>query len=170
MKTFMIGLIVLFGLFCCLVSPAPRLLAEGGGIATDPMVKITSLPTKLDVKAVLAKVSDDVARDTGLDKNMVTYYWQTFDYIYCPGCENAGIDDNIIFIDLYVPGFMTDEEIGKVMTSLANSLERNAGINKKSLFIHTHVAEENRLYMMGEVITDWSQVGGPAKEPTPAGK
>jgi len=27
---------------------------------------------------------------------------------------------------------------------------------KKSLFIHTHVAEENRLYMMGEVITDWS--------------
>jgi len=41
---------------------------------------------------------------------------------------------------------------------------------KKSLFIHTHVAEKNRLYMMGEVITDWSQVGGPAKEPSPAGK
>ena len=170
MKRLIIGLIVFFGLICCLVSPAPVLLAEGGGITTDPMVKITTLPTKLDVKAVLAKVSDDVARDTGLDKNMVTYFWQTFDYIYCPGCGDAGIEGGVTFIDLYVPGFMTDEEIGKVMTSLALSLEKNAGINKKSLFIHTHVAEENRLYMMGEIITDWSQVGGPAKEPTPAGK
>ena len=169
MKRLMIGLIMLFGLICCLVSPAPVLLAEGGGIATDPMVKITSLPTKLDVQAVLAKVSEDVSRDTGLDKNMVTYYWQTFDYIYCPGCKGAGID-NIIFIDLYVPGFMTDEEIGKVMTSLAASMEKNAGINRKSLFIHTHVAEKNRVYMMGEVITDWSQVGGPAQEPPPAKK
>ena len=169
MKRLMIGLIVLFGLICCLVSTAPVLLAEGGGIATDPMVKITSLPTKLDVQAILSKVSEDVSRDTGLDKNMVTYYWQTFDYIYCPGCKDAGIED-IIFIDLYVPGFMTDEDIGKVMTSLAASLEKNAGINRKSLFIHTHVAEKNRIYMMGEVITDWSQVGGPPQEPTPAGK
>lgn len=170
MKKFMIGLNVFFGLIYCLVFRAPALLAEGGGIATDPMVKITSLPTKLDVKAVLKKVSDDVSRDIGLDKNMVTYYWQTFDYIYCPGCENAGIEDNIIFIDLYVPGFMPDDEIGKVMTSLAISLEKHAGINRKSLFIHAHVAEENRLYMMGEVITDWSQVGGPTQEPSPAGK
>ena len=171
MKRLMVDLIVLFGLICCLVSTAPVLLAEGGGIATDPMVKITSLPTKLDVPAVLAKVSEDVSRDTGLDKNMVTYYWQTFDYIYCPGCKGVGIDnDNVIFIDLYVPGFMTDEEIGKVMTSLAASLEKNAGINRKSLFIYTHTAQLNRLYMKGEVVTDWSQVGGPAQEPTPAVK
>jgi hypothetical protein len=136
----------------------------------DPMVKITSLPTKLDVRAVVAKVSEDVSRDTGLDKNMVTYYWQTFDYVYCPGCKGAGIEGGIIFIDLYVPGFMTDEEIGKVMTSLAASLEKNAGINRKSLFIHTHVAEKNRIYMMGKVITDWSQVGGPAQKTPPAEK
>ena len=126
----------------------------------DPMVKITSLPTKLDVQAVLAKVSDDVARDTGISKNMVTYYWQTFDTIYCPGCQDAGIKDGIIFIDLYVPGFMTDDEITKVMTSLAASLEKHASISPKSLFIYTHVAELNQLYIMGEVVTDWDQVKG----------
>jgi len=169
MKKLTMGLVMLCGFYCCLASEVPVLLAEGGGIATDPMVKITSLPTKLDVQAVLAKVSEDVSRDTGLDKNMVTYYWQTFEYIYCPGCKGAGID-NIIFIDLYVPGFMTDEEIGKVMTSLAASLEKNAGINRKSIFIHTHVAETKRIYMMGEVITDWSQVRGSAQEPPPAGE
>jgi len=67
-------------------------------------------------------------------------------------------------LDIYAPGFMTDEDIGKVMTSLAVSLEKNAGINRKSLFIYTHVCELKRLYMMGKVITDWSQVGGPASD------
>jgi hypothetical protein len=148
------------------------MLPAGGGSLgeTDPMIKITSLPTKLDIKAVLTKVSDDVSRDTGLDKNMVTYYWQTFDCIYGPEASAAGIEGDIVFIDIYVPGFMTDEDIGKVMTSLAVSLEKNAGINRKSLFIYTHVCELKRLYMMGKVITDWSQVGGPASDKSDTGE
>ena len=44
----------------------------------NPMIRITSLQTKLDIPTVLAKVSDDVSRATGLDKNLITYYWQTF--------------------------------------------------------------------------------------------
>jgi len=60
---------------------------------------------------------------------------------------------------------MTDDDITKVMTSLADSLEKNAAIDKKSIFIHTHVARKNQLYIMGEVVTDWAQVGG--TEPTP---
>ena len=149
----------------CFFVLVPMLLAGEGNMGEiDPMVKITSLPTKLDINTVLSKVSDDVARDTGLDKNMVTYYWQTFDCIYCPGCKGAGIEGGITFIDLYVPGFMTDDEITKVMTSLAASLEKHASISRKSIFIHTHVAQKNRLYMMGEVVTDWDQVKGPDKE------
>ena len=155
----------------CFFVLVPMLPAGGGSLGeTDPMIKITSLPTKLDIKAVLTKVSDDVSRDTGLDKNMVTYYWQTFDCIYGPEASAAGIEGDIVFIDIYAPGFMTDEDIGKVMTSLAVSLEKNAGINRKSLFIYTHVCELKRLYMMGKVITDWSQVGGPASDKSDTGE
>ena len=34
----------------------------------DPMVRITSLPLGLNVKEIMAKLSDDVSRDTGLNK------------------------------------------------------------------------------------------------------
>jgi hypothetical protein len=155
----------------CFFVLVPMLPAGEGGLGgTDPMIKISSLPTKLDLKAVLAKVGDDVSRDTGLDKNMVSYYWQTLDCIYAPGASSVGIEGDVVFIDIYVPGFMTDEDIGKVMTSLAVSLEKNAGINRKALFIYTHVCELKRLYMMGEIITDWSQVGGPASDKSVAGE
>ena len=80
------------------------LMAEGGSmIVKDPMIKITSLPTKLDVHDVLTRISKDVSRETGLDETLITYFWQTFDDIYCPGCKGAGIEGGITFVDLYVP-------------------------------------------------------------------
>ncbi len=136
----------------------------------DPMVKITSLPIKQDVKEVLARISEDVSREVGIDKNFVTYYWQTFDEIYCPGCEVNNLRKPI-FVDLYVPGFMTEDEIKNVMISLAAALERHTDYNRKEVFIHTHIASKKQLYIMGDVVTDWRQVGGPAEaEVTDQGK
>ena len=156
-------------LFCFSVSSCLQ-PAEGGSLAEkDPMIRITSLPTKLDIPTVLAKVSDDVSRATGLDKNLITYYWQTFDYVYCPGCQGAGIENGVTFVDIYVPGFLTDDDVGKVMTSLAAALEKNAGISQKSLYIHTHTAQLNRLFINGEVVTDWSQAGEPPPVASPTG-
>lgn len=57
-------------------------------------------------------------------------------------------------MDLYVPGFMSKEEIQRVMKSIAQAIE-------KDLFIHTHVAYKYQLYIVGDVVTNWSQVGGP---------
>jgi hypothetical protein len=122
----------------------------------DPMVRITSLPLGLDVKEVMVKLSDDVSRDTGLDKNMVTYYWQTFDAVYCPGCEDT-TGNHLIFVDLYVPGFLTDEQIAGLMTSLAASLEKHTGIDKKGVFIHTHVPKEGHVYISGKVVK-WEEI------------
>jgi len=161
---------ILVTMLLCFAVPAWSRPEEGGSMATkDPMIRITSLPTKLDIPALLAKVSDDVSRATGLDKNLITYYWQTFDYVYCPGCEGAGIKNGITFIDLYVPGFLTDDDVEKIMTGLAASLEKNAGIPRNSLFIHTHTAQLNRLYINGQVVTDWSQAGEPRPAASPAG-
>ena len=162
------GLRVVKTVSCCFLlmllslPPANSLAAENktSSIKTDPMIKIISLPIKQNPAEVMAKVSEDVARDTGIDRNMVTYYWQTFDEIYCPGCESAKIKKPM-FVELFVPGFMTTDEIQKTMISLASALERYTDYTRKDLFMHTHIASKEQLFILGDVVKNWSQVGGP---------
>lgn len=127
-------------------------------VSDDPMVRITSLPLGLNATEVMTKLSDDVSRDTGLGKNMVTYYWQTFDAVYCPACGGAP-KASVIFVDLYVPGFMTDKQIGGLMTSLASSLEKHTGIAKEWVFIQTHFPKEGHVYISGKV-AKWDDIKG----------
>ena len=124
------------------------------------MVKITSLSLKQDLNEIIPLISQDVSEMTGLPEGFITYYWSYFETIYCPGCEDVGIKKPI-FVDLYVPGFMSQEEIQTVMKSLAQAIENHTDYRKKDLFTHTHVAEKFQLYIMGDIVTNWSQVGGP---------
>ena len=151
-------LIILLG-FIILALPAS---ARGGEMSqTDPMIRITTKPMNINIHDVLVKVSQDVSEGSGVNEKMITYYWQTFDEIYCPGCEDAGIKSGITFVDMYVPAFMTEEEIQKVMTSLAAALDKHAGIDPNSVYMYTHVGQKGLLYIKGQVLEDWSLVGGP---------
>lgn len=154
MKKNAISLIVLILIFssACLFSDTK--------VTGDPMVKITSLPLEQDLDEILPLISQDVSQMTGLPEAFITYYWSFFETIYCPGCETVGIKKPL-FVDLYVPGFMSKEEIQTVMKSLAQALANHTNYSKKDLFIHTHVADKHQLYIMGDVVTNWSQVGGP---------
>jgi hypothetical protein len=142
----------------------PALAAGQGcnrpGSMIDPMVRITSLPIKQDPKEVLVKISRDVAKETGLDINFVTYYWQSFEAVLCPGCGQAGLK-TVIFVDMYVPAFMTTQEIQKTMSSLAAALARHTDYSLKEVFIHTHIAAKSQLFINGGLVENWSQVGGP---------
>ena len=129
-------------------------------VTGDPMVKITSMPLEEDLNEIIPLISRDVSEMTGLPEGFITYYWSFFETIYCPGCEAVGIKKPV-FVDLYVPGFMSQEEIQAVMKSLAQAIENHTGYTKRDLFIHTHVAEKFQLYIMGDIVTNWSQVGGP---------
>lgn len=122
----------------------------------DPMVRITSRPLDIDKKEVMVNLSNDITRETGIPKDMVTYYWQTFDAVYCPGCEDES-GGELIFVDLYVPGFMTDEEIAGIMTNLAESLEKHTGIDKKGVFIQAHFPKEGHVYISGK-IAKWDEI------------
>lgn len=159
---------VLFSLFL-----ACGLLIASGGLAVakdaplsqaDPMVKITSLPLKQDLNKLMAKINGDVARASGLDEKAITYYWQTFDAIYCPGCKAAKVKGPI-FVDMYCPNFMTRDQVHKVMTSLAEALEKYTGYTRNDVFIYTNFAEKWQLYIMGNMVTNWKQVGGPDDGP-----
>ena len=122
-------------------------------VPADPMVRITSLPLGLDVKDVMAKVSADVSAATGIPQNMVTYFWQTFDAMYCPVVQDEKTD-KVIFVDLYVPIFMTDSQIGDVMTQLAVALATHTGIAKEWVFIQTHYPKEGHVFISGKIADD----------------
>ncbi|MFO1415461.1 MAG: lipocalin-like domain-containing protein [Burkholderiales bacterium] len=122
----------------------------GDGIAAgDPMVRITAPPSlRVDKAAVLDRLGRDVSRDTGLDRSLLTYYWQTFDAINSMG---EAVDNRPLFVDLYVPGFMTDATVGKVMRAIASSLAQQTGVDRKWVFVHTHTAEQGRVLLSGDV-------------------
>ena len=129
-------------------------------ITGDPMVKITSLPIKQEISKILPLISQAVSDETGLDKKFITYYWQYFENIYCPGLEANDLKCPI-FIDLYTPAFMSKEDIQTVMKSVASALEIYTDYSQEEIFIHTHIAEKHQLFINGDIVTNWSQVGGP---------
>lgn len=122
--------------------------AAGGIDPADPMVRITYARSDLDVPKVLAQLSRDVTAATGIDERFLTYYWQTFDAIHCMGEPAA---DKPIFVDLYVPGFFTDQDVAGMMTAIANSLENLTGVDKEWVFIHTHFPLQGHVYISGKV-------------------
>jgi len=158
---------LLFWTILCVLVFAVSSPVQAEIVSDDPMVRITSLPLGLNAKEVMTKLSEDVSRDTGLGKNMVTYYWQTFDAVYCPACEGTP-KAVVIFVDLYVPGFMTDKQIAGLLTSLASSLEKHTGIAKEWVFIHTHFPREGHIYISGKVVK-WEDVKA-SDVKAPAGK
>ena len=144
--------------------PASSVLGnDGGGInPADPMVRITYAKSNMDIPAVLAAVSREVAKSTGLGEEFVTYYWQTFDAVYCMGKPST---DKPLFVDLYVPGFFTDDMVAKMMTAIAETLVKNTGLDKEWVFIHTHFPLQGQVYISGEVSHWDSYRGNPTSPP-----
>lgn len=147
--------VIFFTLSAALPLSAGNKITQG-----DPMVKITTLRTTIDLTTTMAKISEDVSDATGLPETFVTYYWQFFENTYCPGCEKAGVKE-VVFIDLYTPGFLTVDDRRIFMISLAQAIANNTPYSINDIYIHTHIADKHQLFIMGNIIRNWKQVGGP---------
>jgi len=130
-------------------------MAEGGIDPADPMVRVTSPPCDLDVNKVLAAVSKDVSKATGIKESFITYYWQTFDNVVYEGKET----DKPLYVDLYVPGFFSDDDVKGMLNAVADALVDHAGVERKWLFIHTHFPLPEQVYIGGG-ITKWDTYRG----------
>lgn len=130
-------------------------VASGGIDPADPMVKITSPPRDLDVNKVLALVSKDVSKETGIKESFITYYWQTFDHAVYEGKENG----SPTFVDLYVPGFFSDDDVHGMLNAIADALVKHAGAERNWVFIHTHFPLPQQVYI-GGAITSWDTYRG----------
>ena len=56
------------------------------------------------------------------------------------------------------------DERKKIMISLADAIARHTTYSKKEIFIHTHIGEKDQLYINGDIVKNWKQVGGPDDE------
>ncbi|KMY67352.1 hypothetical protein AAU61_10950 [Desulfocarbo indianensis] len=145
-----------------LLSASPTLAGDQAApsLTGDPMIKITSLPMKGDLSRIMAKISADVSRETGFAEKEVTCYWQTFDAIYCPGCRGAGLKKPI-YVDIYIPAFVSAKQQKQLMVSLAEALARHTDYATQEVFIAVQALQKEQVYIMGNVVTNWKQVGGP---------
>jgi len=134
--------------------PQGEALASGGIDPADPMVRVTSPPTDLDVPKVLAAVSKDVSAATGIKESFITYYWQTFDNVIYEGKQN----NKPLFVDLYVPGFFSEDDVHGMLNAVADALVKHAHAERDWVFIHTHFPKPEQVYIGG----------GIAKWPAPA--
>ncbi len=146
-------ILALMILFC--LAPSAAAVASGGIDPADPMVRVTSPPTDIDVNAALIKVGHDVSAATGVDEKFITYYWQTFDNIIYNGEPSTAP----LFVDLYVPGFFSDEQVESMITAVADALVAHTGIERKWLFIHTHYPLQGQIYIGGE-LQHWDNYRG----------
>ena len=128
-----------------------------GLMSQDPMIKICSLPIDRDISEVLAGISEDVSRDTGVGEEYITYYWVTLTDIICMG----DTVNTPILVDLYVPGFFTNDDMISMMNSLAAAIEENVGLEKEWVFIQVHYPSQGQVYLSGE-IQFWDNYQGPA--------
>jgi len=128
---------------------APAAQADQGLDPADPMVRITSAKTSMNVTAIMQAVGLDVGERTGIGPKLVTYYWQTFDAIVLAGEPSL---DKPLFVDLYVPCFLAQAKVEEVLVALADSLAKHTGIAQKWIFIHTHFPKENQVYIDGQVM------------------
>lgn len=157
-----LGYLVILACLGLLLLPAaaPAAGGPGPGATADPMIRITALPMKGDLNRIMAQVSSDVSRDTGIKEASVTYYWQTFDAVYCPGCAGAKIKKPM-FVDIYAPAFITAAERKSLLRSVAEALARHTSYGVRDIFISLRMMEKEDIYILGDVVTNWKQVGGP---------
>ncbi len=127
------------------------------------MVKITSPPVSFDTNTVLAQVSKDVSKATGIKESFITYFWQSFDTIVYEGKKT----DLPLFVDLYVPSFFSDDDVHGMLRAVADALVEHAKVDRKWLFIHTHFPLPEQVYIAGD-ITRWDKYRGqPNNDPRP---
>jgi hypothetical protein len=145
-------LVTFVSIFCLFIALSMTAAADDppcGLVKNDPMVKICSQAIDKDIDVVLAGISEDVSESTGIDQKFITYYWSTLDSVNCMGEKTT---EYPILVDLYVPGFFSDEDIAGFMESLATALQTNVGIDPQWVFIYVHVQKPGQVFISGEVL------------------
>lgn len=124
-----------------------------------PFIHIRSLPfdRELDVSAVIAGLSDDVALDTGVELKHLHVTWQFLEPGHYAGGGQTALrqpdDTHPILIELLTPDFLDVATSGQMSMAIARSLAARAGVSRKNIFIHHRRALSGSVFDGGDVVS-----------------
>lgn len=126
----------------------------GGEGYRDPLVRVSMLPSDIDVPGFLPKLSKDISKASGVPESGITVVWNTIpaEHMITGGKLGVKYDNKShpVIVELDLAGFFRDEEIEKIMAAIAKSFERHTSVALKQVFILTTVQDSGRVYVFGE--------------------
>lgn len=120
-----------------------------------PFVKISALPNKFDVGKIMKEMEEKFYDATVVPEGKATFLWQTLDCITHNGDSQYEFDPKKdefpIFVDLYVDSVFNYREISEMMESITSELNSQTQIDRKWVFIFTHIGNPGHVYVMDKV-------------------
>lgn len=125
-----------------------------------PFIKISTLPNSLDKASIMKNVEQALytAEFEGTElmpKNMATCIWETQDCVVHKIEDYEKFDPTLeeipVFVDLYVNTIFSTEKVAVIMSIIADELSKGTKVDRKWIFIHTHVGNPGYVFINGEV-------------------
>lgn len=123
-----------------------------------PFIHIKSLPfaEPLDTAALVEGLAKDFADGTGVAIEHVTATWEYFR----PGhyavagktASHQPQNSHPVLVDLLAPDFNSSEEVAQMLSTVAASIAKRAGIPIGNIFINCREAHAGMVFDAGEVM------------------
>ncbi len=139
---------------------------SGGGLNTEvrsqflkmPFIHVKSLPfdKPFDVGVALEGLTKDFAEGTGIGLEHVTATWEFFPpghyAVAGKAVKHQPKDSHPVLVDLLAPDFNSEEEVEKMLTTVASSISKRARVPITNIFINHRQAHAGRVFDAGEIV------------------
>ena len=123
-----------------------------------PFIHIKSLPFKKDINLenVITGISIDFARNTGINIEHVSVTWEFFRSSHYVHAGKTAVDQpqdsHPVLVDFLSPDFNSTEKIGKMLSTIANSISQRIGVPLVNIFINHRQAHSGMVFDDGEIV------------------
>ena len=123
-----------------------------------PFIHIKSLPLDggLSVSDIVEGISRDFSEQVGIEIEQVTATWEGLSSWHYAAAGRAAANQpnnsHPILVDLLVPDFYPPDLVEKMLTSVAASISKRAGVSDHNIFINLRLARSGQVFDAGEIV------------------
>lgn len=123
-----------------------------------PFIHIKSLPLgdHVDVSAVLAGVTRDFVRATGIDGAHVTCTWELLAPGHYAVAGKSAVrqprDSHPVLVDLLAPDVHSAGAVETMLATVAASIAEHAGLSAENVFVNYRPAHSGAVLDAGEIV------------------
>ncbi len=123
-----------------------------------PVIQIRSLPfkTPIDVSETIEGLMTDFARDTETSLAHVSAAWELMEAgsygVAGQAVWNQPNDTHPVLVELLIPDFHSEPEIGNMLTCIAKSISARTGVHVNNIFVHHRRAHSGEVFDAGKIV------------------